>query len=337
MLKLSIIALLFMGTMSVHAQIPTSIDGLNINVDKDNPRPGENVVVLIESFSFDLSSASIVWVVDGKTQNQGIGVTKTTVRVGSVGVPVSVTAVVKTSEGREVKKSIVIKSGSVDMILEPLGYFPPFFGGKLPFTYQNKIHVVAVPHLSKDGKNEIDPKVLVYKWKLGGKYVENGQGYGKQFVDIQADEIPKPIDIEVEVYDREQTQDTVGTMTIEPIEPSLSFYEEDSLYGVLFNKALSGKVSLKNSEMKIRAVPFGFNINPKNDLNDYTWSINNIEQQDLSKNQSITIRTKGDAEGTSNINLDIRNQGSILQGARGGFSVYFNKKTTNESSGGVTF
>ena len=337
MLKISILTLLCMVTLHAQAQIPTDLDGLTLKADRENPQPGENVTITLESFSFDLSAASIVWIVNGKTHTQGVGMKKITVTAGKIGVPGILSAIVKTTEGREVQKSLTLKSGSVDIIWETRGYTPPFFKGKLPLSYQNSVHVVAIPHLSNDGVNEIDPKTLVYSWKRDGKYVTDGQGYGKQSIDIQLDMIPKPLSLEVEVYTREKTQNITVPVTIEPSNPSVLFYEESSLYGTLFNKILTGKVPLKNEEMRIRAVPYGFNINPKSDSNTYAWSINNSEQPDLLKNQSITIRPKADTEGSSKISLEIRNQSAILQGARGEFTVYFSKKSAREEEQNVTF
>lgn len=325
MFKISILTVLFIFAFNTHAQIPgSSVDGLNIKTSSENPRPGQSVTITVESFSFDLNSASIVWLVDGKTHDQGVGLKNISVTSPKIGVSMTVTAVVKTSDGREVRKSLTIKTGYVDIIWESDGYKPPFFDGKFPFTYQNSVRFIAIPHLSKDGRTEIDPKSLIYSWKSDGKYITDGQGQGKNYVDIQSGNIPKPFQISVEVYSREGTERTIGNIILNPGEPSLSFYEESSLYGILFNKSLTGRVPLINSEMEVLAVPYGFNIDEDNS---YTWSVNNIEQPNLLKSKSITIRTKPDTEGSSSINLDIRNRSSILQGARGGFSVYFSKRS----------
>lgn len=329
--KLSIIILILsvflINTQDSYAQIPTSIDGVNISKNIDNPRPDQIINVKVESFLIDLNSSSISWIVNGKSKEQGIGLKNINVTAPKIGLTTTVTAIIRTSDGVEIRKSITLKSGSVEIIWETEGHRHPLYEGKLPFVYQNKIRLIAMPHLSKDGKKTIDPKTLVYTWKSGGKYIENGQGYGKQYVEIIGTEIPKPLEISVEVYDRSNTTSAYSSIVIEPEEPSISFYEEDSLYGLLYNKSLRNRVPLNNSEMKVVAVPFGFNIG-KEPLS-YAWSINNLSQPDLIRNKSIVIKPKADVEGSSNISLDIRNENLILQGARSDFTVYFSKKKSD--------
>lgn len=324
LLKISILTVLCIFAINTNAQIPAQIDGVSIQTNRTNPRPNQTVEVSVDSYNIDLNAASIVWMVNDKVQNQGVGLRRIDVLAPKIGKITKVTANIKSAQGGEISKTINISSGAVDIVWESDGYAPPFYKGKLPFAYENPVRLTAIPHLAKIDGKELDPKTLVYSWKLGGKYIENGQGYGKQSVLIDAGDIPKALEISVEVTNREQTLHTEGSIVLTPSEPSVSFYEEDSLYGILFNKALKDEITLKNSEMKIIAIPYGFNL--KNMSNSYTWMINDLEQPDLIKNRSIIIRTKGDIDGSSNINLDIRNENNILQGARGGFTVYFKKK-----------
>lgn len=330
--RISIIIIFCAFTLQAHAQIPSSIDGVDLRIDPETPVPGQSVEVSIESFSLDLSSASIVWTVNGKVQNKGVGQTKTTVTSPKVGISLTVSVNIKTAEGREIQKSVKIKSNSIDLIWEPLGYTPPFFDGKGSFAYQNTVHIIAFPHISKDGITEIDPKTLVYKWKRDGKYIDGGQGYGNQSVNVTMGDIPKPIDVSVEVYTRDQKDSAAGNIIINPSEASVSFYEDNALYGTLLNKALLGKIPLENDEMRIKAVPYGFNMSSSKSSNSYVWSINNVEQPDFNEDQSIVIRKKADQEGSSNIGLEIRNTDDILQSASGGFMIYFNKKSSTSQN-----
>ena len=169
-----------------------------------------------------------------------------------------------------------------------------------------------------------------YKWKKGGKDIEGGTGYGIQSIDIKGDEIPKPLDISVEVYTKDQTESAISFLKIEPIEADVSLYEISPLYGILFNKSLNDRVTLNNSEITILAAPYGFNYNPNSNKLSYLWSINNNEQTDLIKNQSITLRSKGDMDGNSNISVEVRNENDILERAFSSINVSFKKKIDNE-------
>lgn len=329
--KLSIITLFIFtfNTQFTHAQVTGEIEQVSIKTDTNNPKPDQKVGIYLESYLLDLNSASIIWFVNGKNQAQGIGIKKIEITAPKIGTKMTILAIVKTAEGREIRKTYEIKTGSVDIVWETGGAAHPFFDGKIPYVYQNKVRFIAVPHLSVDSKKELDPKTLVYSWKLDGKYVEEGQGYGKQYIEIQSGDIPKNLNVSVSVYNRSQSEGSESSITLEPGDPSLSFYEVDSLYGVMYNKAIVGDKKMKNSEIEILAIPYGFN---KNSRNIFSWLINGVYQNDLQNNKSITLRTKKDIDGSSSIDLDIKNDDNILQGARSGFTVYFSKnKNTTKS------
>ena len=320
----------FIFVISIHAQIPNSIDGVEIGSDPENPNPGQNVTVSVESYNTDLNSASVVWLVNGKNYAQGTGLKSVSVSAPSLGKNTSIVTIIMTAEGKEVRKSITIKSGSVDLVWESEGYIPPFYKGKAVFAYENLVKITAMPHLSNNESAELDSRTLIYKWKKNDKVVLDQSGYGKQTLIIKED-IPRPIDIELEVTTKNGSQKGVAFITLQPGEPSISFYEEDPLYGVLYNKAIINRISLSNQEINIRAVPYNFTSYAKNSPLTYSWSINNLLQPELSTNQSIILRTRGDTEGSSAISLEVRNTDDILQGARNAIDVLFNKRPIESS------
>ncbi len=313
----------------VKAQVQTPVDGVTISSDPEKPAPEENVKVTLESYSVDLSSASIIWNQDGKNIGHGVGLKEITIKSPIIGKKTIVTAIISSNDNREIRKGIVIQSGAVDIIWETKSYTIPFFKGKNPLVYQNKVKITAIPHLSSDGKKEVNPKNLVYKWKRDGKYIDGASGYGNQSVTIDSGDIPKPLDISVDVYTRDQNQNTINSIKINPTDPSISFYEIDPLYGILFNRALNNRFSLNNSEITLLAAPYGFN-NENNSKNlSYVWSINGLEQSDLTKNQSITLRSKPNTEGSSEIGLDMRDITAIMQAARSTIEINFKKRAEN--------
>lgn len=329
-LKSTIFLLFFLLPLISSAQIPSSIDGIEINITPELPAPGQTVTVSVESFSTDLNAASIVWVISGKNFAKGVGTKSIDFPAPALGKTTTVLVVIMTVEGREVRKTTTLKSGGVDLIWESAGFVPPFYKGKSFFAYENQVKITAIPHLAGTTATELDPKTLVYKWTENDKVIQDQSGYGKQTLTIQ-ENIPRPLKIQVEVGTANGTSKAIGRMTLAPGDPSISFYEENPLYGVLYNKTLTNRVRLINQEITIRAVPYTFNTSKQSPLI-YNWSVNNLERGDLSTNESVTLRTKGDVVGTSNVSLRIRNENNILQGAESTVNVEFSKKQTQERS-----
>jgi len=321
-----ILFILLSSVVIVHAQAPSSLDGVQIDSSPSIPAPGQRVTIQVESFSTDLNAASIVWIVNGKTYAQGTGITSIQTTAPALGKELNILAVIMTVEGREIKKVMSIVPSSVDLIWESEGYTPPFYKGKALFAYENTLRITAIPHLVPPGGTKIDPRTLVYKWIVNDKVIQEQSGYGKQTLSFQS-EIPRELDVRVEVGTRDGGRKGTASMILTPGDPSISFYEENPLYGVLYNKAIVNRVNLKNQEITIRAIPYNFTVSRSAPLS-FLWSINNLERPDLSTNQSITLRTKDDSEGSSAISLEIRNMRQILQGARNEASVFFNKKSS---------
>lgn len=332
-LKLAFV-LIFLGILAVFpsgaaAQMPSSIDGVEISMEPETPAPGNRVTVSVESFSTDLAGASIVWLVDGKNFAKGTGKKSIEVVAPSLGKKMTVLASILTIEGREVKKSITINPGGVDLIWESEGFTPPLYKGKAGFAYQNVVHITAIPHLPGTNGLEADPKTLLYKWTNNDQVVQDQSGYGKQSITLQND-LPRENDLLVEVSSPTGDKKAAARMYLEPGKPAITLYEADPLYGVLYNKSISDSFHLSNQEVTIQAVPFNFSIFKNTSLT-FNWVINSLERDDLSRNESITLRTKGDTEGTSHVALSIRNPLNILQGADAALSVQFSKKKTDDA------
>lgn len=329
-----LLSLICSFAISVNAQIPDSIDGIEISIDPINPSTGQNVDVSIESYITSLNAASIVWLVNSKNIAQGTGLTSIKITSPDIGKSTNVTVIIMTAEGKEIRKSITIKSGDIDLVWESLGYTPPLFKGKSLFSYQNIVKVTAIPHLAGNSGRELDPKTLIYKWEKNDKVVQNQSGYGKQTLTIN-EEIPRPVSIEVTVSNKDGSEQGTAFMSLEPGNPAILFYEEDPLYGVFYNKSLEEKIRVTKEEISILAVPYFFSTYVKNSPLKYSWGINNLEQPDLSTNQSVTLRTKEGTEGSSDLSLEVRNTDQILQGAKKAVTLFFSSKPVVEEN--VTF
>ncbi len=332
---LFLIATVLAVAASAHAQaIPTGQGGLDLTASSDNPIPGQVVTITAKSYSTDINSAKITWSVNGKAVQSGIGVTSLDVNAPPLGSKLNVVVSAVTNNGAPFSNSIVIGSGSVDMILENDGYVPPLFLGKISASYQNSVKVIAVPHIADSSGVEYDPKTLVYQWKKNNVAIENGSGYGKQSIVIPGDIIPRAYTISVTAAPRSNAAQAFGIISVDPQSPSIKFYRSDALYGPLFNQAITDTVRLgTQKETSILAVPFGFN-KPIGNVGSLSlsWLINGIEHPELASYESIVIRAPEGSGGSSNIELNVKNTKQILQGAQAGFSAQFNSGTESDAS-----
>lgn len=313
-------------TFSAQAQgVPTDIGGLSLTSSSDNPAPGQTVTITARSYSIDINSAVLTWIVDGKTAQKGQGLTTFKLQAPELGKTSLIEVSAQSPNGIGFSSSISISSGSVDMIVENNGYVPPFFKGKLPVTYQNTVRIIAIPHIADSRGVEYDPKTLIYQWKKNSRVVEDQSGYGKQSFVLEGDIVPRTTTISVTATTRDGSRRTSGYTSISYNSPSLAFYIDNPLYGALFNIATGNEIFIgKEKETSVLAVPYGFSkpVTGIGNLN-LTWMINGFESPDLSKNESITLRAPEGSSGTSNISLSIRNSREILQSANSSLSVKF--------------
>ena len=331
--------ILFFPTLlfSVSAQaqgVPVSGMGIDLSSSTDSPNPGQTVTITARSYSIDIDSSTITWTIDGKVVQKDIGATTLDIIAPPLVKKMNVVVSAVTTDKINIASSLIINSGSVDMVIENNGFIPPFFSGKLPVAYQNTSTIIAVPHLADAKGVEYDPKNLVYVWKKSSRVVEDQSGYGKQSLTLIGDIVPRMANITVTVSTRDSSLKTTGYISVSYGSPSLSLYVDDPLYGPLWNKAINDNIFIgAEKETSVLAIPYGFN-KPISGIGNLTlnWMINGIEHPELSENESITLRAPNGSSGSSNISLELRNSKQILQSATLGFGTYFSAKSSSADS-----
>ena len=316
-----------------NAQVPTSIDGIDITVNPTNPVPGKKVEITIQDYLDDISSADITWNINGKKVAGGVGKDNINITAPALGQESDVAILIQTEDGKQIQKSVTIKSGLVDLIWESQGYAPPLYNGKQDFAYENALKIVAVPHLADSSGIEIDPSTLVYNWKQDSTVLQDQSGYGKQSIAITGSVIPRPTTINVDVSTRDGLETASGVITLQAGSPSVVFYKDDPLYGVLYNLALGAQTVFSNQEITLLASPFSFNIPSLTNNNiQYSWTINGAAQSSLANNRSVTLRVQ-DTSTDSNypVQLQLQNLKQILQGASNAITVVFTANKNNNA------
>jgi hypothetical protein len=188
----------FIATFSLaQAQSPDGLTDLIITPSSENPSPGQQITISVKSYSIDINSAKITWIVDGVSKSTGTGLKTFTMTAPQGGKKSTVQVRATTPEGKTVSSSISVGSGSIDLIIETDGYVPPSYRGRLYPVFQNAVDIIAIPHLSNSSGTEYDPKTLVYTWKQNEKVLDSDSGYGKQKISISGTVIPRPYNIRV--------------------------------------------------------------------------------------------------------------------------------------------
>lgn len=322
-------AVILATTQTVVAQInPMSSNELDIQVIPQNPKPNEIVNIILASYATDINAANITWSINGKVQKNGVGLKNFTFTAGDIGSKTNLQIEVQTKEGEVITNTINISPVSVDLMWQSKSYVPPFYKGKAMFSHQNSLTIIAIPHIVSNGQ-EISAKKLIYIWKKDGSVSEQDSGYGKNTFTFDGSLISRPVMVEVSVSSA-QTGDTgYAHTTLTPIEPKLIFYKKDPLYGIEFQKALSGDVGLgTESEINVLGIPMFYGVTNKRNADlTYNWSVNGFPiNSELNRSSQVFRRKEGEF-GKSNISLDITSESKILQYSSGNFNINFDNNT----------
>lgn len=294
-------------------------DSAEIIITPASPGANENVFVKIESFSFDLNSSEIIWALDGAIKSKGLGKKSFSFQTGKIGSVSLIKAVIKTKEGRTIEKSLVVRPAGVDILWEANSYAPPFYKGKALYSYQSFITVIAVPNIINSSGAKINPGNLTYKWTKNSKVLGDVSGYGKNKFSFSKTVLSSPAEIEVEVMSSDKKIKASGSITLEPTEPKILIYENNPLYGIIYERAVDGEYKLDGSEITLIATPYFFSReDTSGEKIKYNWNMNGRRINDKQDARQATFRNAEGGKGSTRISVDLQNEnsGKELQSAR---------------------
>lgn len=329
-MRYSILILIFIGLFGffskVHAQGVSLSEIVNFKVVPEVPKEGEEVYVSLTSYATDIDSAKITWRVNGKTIKSGMGEKNFYFNMGYEG-QTTLSVTIATFEEGVIEKIFTFRPASVDLIWQTDGIVPPFYKGKSQFSHQNEVTVIAIPHIKGSNGAEINPKNFVYKWKKNGSVIEQASGYGKNTYTFEGPLISRNINIAVEAGVANGEGVVYGSVNLVPSDPSIILYKKDSVYGIQFQKAISGAEELKNSnELSVLAVPLFFS--SKSEYNGalvFKWAVNGFPVGDDISNIQ-TFRQTNNVTGSSRISVAVENTQKILQFKSTNFDINFTSK-----------
>jgi len=304
--------------------VSNSMSSIYLSVSPIHPRAGESVVLSLSSDLLDLDSSKIVWYIDGVARKETAS-KSVTIKTKTDGGKTTVRVVVETSDGITKETSTEISPGGVDLIIEPMSYSMPFYKGKPSILGESMIKIIALPEVMTDGA-ETPLSDLNFRWHKDDYVLGSNSGKGKNFIIVNSTIPVKDITVSVGILDNSGNIVAQNGKIITLDDPKVLFYEDSPLYGILYNKAITGSYYLgTREELDVVAKPFSFsfpNDTPAN--SNYSWYVNDSYVAPNGKaNELILKQTTSGISGLASISLNLTNPSKMNQYVNGGFDVQF--------------
>ena len=318
-----IVTFVMIGIISPFKAKASSPDTILVDIVPQNPAPGENVNITLNSYVDNLNSVSISWSVDGKNVSSGIGKKSFSVNAPSAGLETGVVAKISLPDGDIQTKIIIRPSVMVLLWQADDSYVPPFYKGKALPSPQSEVKVVAMPEI-RNGSKTVDPANLVYAWKQDYTNNQDGSGYGKNSFVYTNDYLDNSNNIDVTVGTVDQQFSSEASLDIGTYQPKILFYKNDVNMGTLWENILADGHKVTGDET-IEADPYF--ISPGDiriPILNWTWSINNSAVNITSfRNNLLPLKVQAGISGTSKIDLQIQSSDKIFENVSKEINVTF--------------
>lgn len=202
----------------------------------------------------------------------------------------------------------------LDLLWQTNAYTSPLYKGKPVWGLESQITFYALPHLGKA------PSSLIYRWTKDGTVLGSASGLGKNTLTITGSLFSAPVTVEVEVITDDEIVLADTSVTVVPSKPEVLVYENNPLYGILFNKEVGNSYTAPQKEFTLSAFPFFFSTQNRGVKNmSYSWNSGKTTQ----KGSEVVYRSPDNAAGRVSISLSAKRTDKILQSANKTIEVQF--------------
>jgi hypothetical protein len=303
---------------------PTTLDIL-VEVSPKFPEPLSRVKVSAKTFTFDLNRASVRWLLNGRTLAEGTGIKEVSFDIGPIGSVSNLQIIASPQEGGLVEKSIQIRPQAIDLLVESSSFAPFWYKGARLVTPLSEVKVVAIPNFIFQN-SALDPKDLIYEWKINNAVRGDLSGTGKQSISFRAPGTSRSTtNISLNVSSQGGTLASGAETSIVTRNPELLFYERRPLEGLISSEAISQRIIKSGSEIETEAIPFFMNFRTFSELSfNWTFAGNRIEADPKDPNAFLVKSEEGTA-GQALLSLVVRNLKNILEEVSGTLNVIVEK------------
>lgn len=320
---LVILSLIFLPSQ-IFAQEESSMSEKGvIEITPSIPTPGESVTATVRSsFYSDLKKSNIVWTVNGAEKKREVGGISFQFTAPTNGSATEIYATVEKESGYIFAGYFILKTAEIDLIYEANTYTPPFYKGRSLFTDQSVVTVLALANLIENG-SKLQKNKIIYNWYKNDQKISEFSGVGKDSISIQGGIVSRPFYISVLTESINSGLKAKKKILINPTAPKVVLYENNPIYGSIFEKALTGMFNFDREEVGITAIPYFFSVKNKTSGSlKYSWFENGELIGDETFGSFINyLNPKRSLNGISNIGVSVEHSENFLQSGMVSFKI----------------
>ena len=238
-----------------HAQ-NVGVDPVQYSVVPETPGPNSPVQISMSGVGPFLGDATVVWSVNGKPVESGVGLSSFSLTTGAIGTQTVVGVTIVSSTQGTITHTFVFTPSTVDLMWESDTSVPPLYRGHALYSAGAPLTVVAFPTVVAKGKR-VAAGSLSYQWTVNDTPLPQSSGTGKYVLSFNGDQLQSSEHVAVDVY-LGSLKVGHADLVVPAATPQLVLYYKDPLRGVVWDEALGSSIALTGSEISVQAQPYYF-------------------------------------------------------------------------------
>ena len=152
--------------------------------------------------------------------------------------------------------------------------------------------------------------------------IKRGWGAGKDTIIVRSSVPLNPTVVSVEISTLDNAITAVGSISAEPGQPQILFYENNPLYGILWNRALTSPFAPAQKEISVLAIPYFFGVQSATDGKlQYDWTLNGAPVSSTGAKNILNLRQENGQIGNALLGLRVANTSGLFQFRHRSFSL----------------
>ena len=303
MMKKILISCILFFSVTTYTQAQTAA-ALTADIVPQNYQPNEQVTINLRSFSIDVDRQLIIWTIDNKVVQEGVGKK----RFVTTAPPLNEVKRITIQVGN-VQRVVTLRTKRFEIYTESIdGYTPPWYRGKSKIAEESAVRAVLISDTFPINNTN---NSALYRWKRGNAIDSAQSGAGRQAFVVPLSPFDAQTAISVTFDGREKE------IFIRPSPTQISLYENSPLFGTRFNEALQNKISLKKDDLTFEVVPWFFSLGTFENKNmSFVWTVNGLPTTQSGPRNIFNVR-KGDRNrGKATIGIRVQHKEKTLQSNR---------------------